>query len=202
MAGEETANCETISEYPVPYAFRKICGGGYHQVVPTFPPWYEENLKEVASNWGYDRQPLVVQQQSLMSMLNALGIKGINDGASGIQALGANIQARVFANDNETLLRRTADDNQTALFRGLTLSGVLRHVDDNHVLTTEALASVIKNGEWVTAQEVNITATKTLENSTVQHIANMAQKAVDTAYGGVIGLGRLEVPQPLVVKMA
>jgi len=200
---EETgAQCDPVPDYPVPVTLRRLMSG-YHQVVPTFPPWYEENLKETASNWGYNRQVPVYQQSGLVAMLQALGVKGINDAASGIQALAANIQANVFANNNETLLRRTADDNQTALFRGLTIAGVLRHIDDNHALTTAAIADVIKNGAWVTAMEVNLMGTKVVEDQTVQHIANLATKAVDTAYGGVFGIQPLkfDVPQPLQVKI-
>jgi len=62
---------------------------------------------------------------------------------------------------------------------------------------------VIKNGAWVTAMEVNLMGTKVVEDQTVQHIANLATKAVDTAYGGVVGIQPLkfDVPQPLQVKI-
>ena len=190
-----------MEEYPIPATLRYAYGSGYKQVNPTFPPWYEEDLKETAANWGYNRQVPVYGQNSLVAFLNSLGVKGITDASSGQQSLAALLLQRQFANDNGHEFAMAADKNATDLYRGLTISGLLRHIDDNHVLTTEALAGVIKNGEWVTAQEVNITATKAVDSTTVGKIADLAQKALDTAYGGVIGLGRLEVPQPLNVKM-
>jgi hypothetical protein len=159
--------------------------------IPRWSAWWETNMKETVDNYGIDRQvpfwhysDKVANNQSLLEMA------------------GSNGQAdqRRFATAQDT--QRAADDNLKSLLQAAAVTGLQRHVDDNHVLTTNVLAALVERLGWISAMEINITAAQSMQSSIANKIADIAQKALDVQSGGVIGNALKDfIPQPLVVSM-
>jgi len=170
------------------------------------PPMWEMNLKDIADHSSERRQAQATQLNTVTALLNALGIKALTEGPQSQQALASMLLQRQFASDNEKSLRSQINDNETALMRGVTFSQLVRSLDSNELLKSTAIAALIEGLGWIRAVEVDITGAKSIAAAQANHVNNIAQKAIDTAYGGVIGLGTLPrgsggIPQPLRVAM-
>jgi hypothetical protein len=183
----------------------RVVPGG---VPSCLPPMWEGNLKDIADNWSMDRQVPVQQLNNLTALLNAQSVKGLTEGPQNQQALVSMLLQRQFINDNEAALRRAANENETGLFRGLTLSSLIKALDANELLKNVSIGALIEGLGWVRALQVDITGAKSISATVANQVSSIAQKAIDTAYGGVIGLGTLSrgglsgIPQPLEVKLA
>jgi hypothetical protein len=182
--------------------------------IPSWSAWWENNIKETVDNYGIDRQvpfwhysDKVANNQAGLELANANNQAGLELAKTNGQALlelaGSYGQSDMRRFQSDIDLRRAADDNAKSLLQTAAISGYLRHVDDNHVMTTNILAALTEGLAWVRALEVNITAAKSLDATIVNKVADIAQKALDVQSGGVIGnaLGGTSIAQPFVVKM-
>lgn len=182
--------------------------------IPSWSAWWENNMKEVVDNYGIDRQvpfwhysDKVANNQAGLEVAKANGQATLElaktNGQNLLDLAGINSQADMRRFQSDIDLRRASDDNAKSLLQTAAISGYLRHIDDNHVMTTNILAALTEGLAWVRALEVNITAAKSLDATIVNKVADIAQKALDVQSGGVIGnaLGGTNIAQPFVVKM-
>jgi len=166
-----------------------ILRGGYPNV---WTAWWENNIKETVDNWAINRQvpfwhysDKVANNQALLELASKNGQDDQRKFATAVEA--------------QTL----ADNNLRSLLLTAAVTGLQRHVDDNHVLTTNALAALVERLGWISAMEINITASQSMQSTMANKVADIAQKALDVHSGGVIGnaLGS-GIAQPFKVEIA
>ena len=169
-------------------------------------PW-ELNMKETADNYGIDRQvpfwhysDKVANNQAGLELAKANGQATLElaktNGQNLLDLAGTNSQADMRRFQSDIDLRRATDDNAKSLLQTAAISGYLRHVDDNHVMTTNILAALTEGLAWVRAMEVNITAAKSLDATVVNKVADIAQQALN-----VQAKSGCNIPQPFAVSM-